>query len=100
MCEPVPTPTPPPFTTSGCCVEDPGVCKVVESSNACPVPPYFDYVADVSSCENVEVCNLPPPVTSVPTMNQWGLVATAVMLGLFSLITVRRGFRINNKENN
>jgi hypothetical protein len=38
-----------------------------------------------------------PPVTEVPTMSEWGLIATAVMLGIFSLFTVRRGFRINNK---
>ncbi|MGB2691423.1 MAG: IPTL-CTERM sorting domain-containing protein [Thermodesulfobacteriota bacterium] len=92
-----PTPTPIPITGQGCCVEDPGICHITETADACPVPPYFEYVSNVSSCENVAACEIPPPPTEVPTMSQWGLIATAVMLGLFSLLTVRRGFRINNK---
>ena len=94
-----PPPTNPPPTESpelGCCVEAQGLCDITLQSS-CSTPPNLDFMGIGTTCENVAACNLPPPVTEVPTMSQWGLIATAIMLGLFSLITVRRGFRINNK---
>ncbi|MCH7518088.1 MAG: IPTL-CTERM sorting domain-containing protein [Candidatus Dadabacteria bacterium] len=41
--------------------------------------------------------NPPPIIRNIPTISQWGMIATAVMIGLFGLLTVRRGFRIQNK---
>jgi len=96
---PVPTgtPIPTPAPGEGCCVEEPGVCSVTVPQ-ACPVPPNVEFLGEGVSCEGVEACNVPPPpVTEVPTMNEWGLIVTALMLGLFSLITVRRGFLKSNK---
>jgi hypothetical protein len=60
------------------------------------VPPNLEFLGEGTSCDGVEACGL-APVTEVPTMNEWGLIVTALMLGLFSLITVRRGFLKSNK---
>ena len=99
MCEPTPTPTPtstpPPVTIEGCCIESQGVCDLTEASG-CSVPPNIEFMGIGTICSDQPMCEMPP--TSVPTMNEWGLIATAVMLGLFGLFTVRRGFKINNKE--
>ncbi|MGB3727905.1 MAG: IPTL-CTERM sorting domain-containing protein [Thermodesulfobacteriota bacterium] len=95
---PTPTGTPPPteMPGTGCCVEAEGLCSIT-TPQSCSVPPNLEFLGIETNCENVAACNLPPPVTEVPTISEWGLIATAIMLGLFSLITVRRGFRINNK---
>jgi len=95
---PTATPIPTPAPGEGCCVEEPGVCSVTVPE-ACPVPPNLDFLGEGVSCDGVSACNVPPPpVTEVPTMNEWGLIVTALMLGLFSLITVRRGFFKSNKS--
>ncbi|MGB3365120.1 MAG: IPTL-CTERM sorting domain-containing protein [Thermodesulfobacteriota bacterium] len=104
LCVPPPTPTPTPTGTppptempgTGCCVEAEGLCSIT-TPQSCSVPPNLEFLGIDTNCENVAACNLPPQVTEVPTISEWGLIATALMLGLFSLITVRRGFRINNK---
>jgi len=96
LCAPTPTPTPIPINTEGCCVEAEGVCDITIQS-ACTVPPNMEFMGVGTNCNNVSACSLPPPVTEVPTMSQWGLIATAVMIGLFSLFTVRKGFKNNSK---
>ena len=42
------------------------------------------------SCSQVGICIDPSASRNVPSLSQWGLIALAGVLGLFSLIAIRR----------
>lgn len=76
----------------GCCVVRPGVCVDNLNSRDC-----FDEVEfgnfggniwnPGSSCDDTPPCDEP---TNVPTMNQWGFIALAGILGVIGLFMVIR----------
>jgi len=45
------------------------------------------------SCSEVQICNI--VISPIPTLNQWGLIAMAGLLGLFSLFIIIRRHRYN-----
>jgi len=82
FCEPSP---------QGCCVFGPGDCDITTAQQCTG-----EYQGDNTSCDNVAACQLPPPVISaVPTLSEWGLIAMAGLLGLFSLFIIVRRHRYN-----
>lgn len=79
--------TPPPG--EGCCVETEAVCSITTAEN-CPVPPNLEFLGIGSNCTDQNICNPIPPISSVPTLSQWGLIAMAGILGLVGFIMVIR----------
>ena len=90
----------------GCCVlpENPGLSLsnifdqildncVVETEALCNAQD-GDYQGDGVSCAEVPQC-LPAPARNVPTLGQWGLIAVAGLLGIYSLMMIRRKRAVN-----
>jgi hypothetical protein len=74
----------------GCCVVGDANCLNDQTEQECPVPPNVEWVED-AACSSVPQCDMPPPfVSNVPTISQWGMIAMAGLLGLFSLFIIMR----------
>ena len=71
----------------GCCIESQGSCSIT-TDEGCPVPPNEDFLGEGVSCADEERCQ--PTFLQVPTMGEWGLIVMAGLLGIFSLIILRR----------
>jgi hypothetical protein len=77
----------------GCCVIEPGVCEIT-TEGACAAED-GDYQGDGSFCEGNPECEVPIIPTNVPTIGQWGMIAMAGLLGIFSLFIIMRRHRYN-----
>ena len=75
----------------GCCVFGQNDCEGI-SALSCEVS---DGQFELASCEEVAECNINVVKTPIPTLNQWGLIAMAGLLGLFSLFIIIRRHRYN-----
>jgi len=73
----------------GCCVFYKNDCEDI-SALSCEVS---DGEFELASCSEVPICNV--VVSPIPTLNQWGLIAMAGLLGLFSLFIIIRRHRYN-----
>ena len=77
---------------TGCCQDSlaPPGCSVT-FADECPAQDFFVSDACLSNglCESVD----PPP--TVPTIGQWGMIAMAGLLGIFSLFIIMRRHRYN-----
>jgi len=72
----------------GCCIISKNDCEfitedVCDSLNG-------EYRGNGVVCSEVPECRVPPPTSAVPTISQWGMIAVAGMLGLFSLFVIIR----------
>ena len=83
--------TPPPG--EGCCVEAEGLCAIT-TAESCPVPPNLDFLGIGTNCTDEARCQLPPP-PAVPTLGEWGLIAVAGLLGIYSLVILNRRRKYN-----
>jgi len=77
FCEPPPT---------GCCVIEQGVCTITTEQDCNNQD--GDYQGDDTDCADNPMCMI--PTNNVPTLSQWGLIAMAGILGIVSLILLRR----------
>ncbi len=77
----------------GCCVLGQEDC-VVTTESSCNTQ-NGDYQGDGVACSSVDECQAPPFVSNVPTIGQWGMIAMAGLLGIFSLIIIMRRQRYN-----
>jgi hypothetical protein len=75
----------------GCCVFAPNDCYET-SEGACREQRGLFKGQDVL-CSEVAQCNI--VISPIPTLNQWGLIAMAGLLGLFSLFIIIRRHRYN-----
>jgi len=75
----------------GCCVFGPNDCGVI-SEEEC-LEERGDYEGDDVECSEVPICNV--VISPIPTLNQWGLIAVAGLMGLFSLFIIIRRHRFN-----
>lgn len=78
---------PPPV---GCCVIEQGVCEITTE-------PMCDdqggnYQGDDTVCDGNPMCVIP---NNVPTLNQWALIVVAGLLGIYSLVILRRRNKYN-----
>jgi IPTL-CTERM motif len=79
---------------TGCCVLAPEDC-IVTNEDSCGADG-GEYQGDGKSCDDVPECQPEPPiVTNVPTISQWGMIAMAGLLGIFSLLIIMRRHRYN-----
>ena len=72
----------------GCCVIEQGVCEVITEPSCDDQE--GDYQGDGTDCAGNPMCEEPVVVNNVPTLGQWGLIAVAGLLGIYSLIVMRR----------
>ena len=75
------------FSPEGCCVLGPLDC-IFTTAEACE----GDYQGNDSTCD-IKICTT--VISPIPTLNQWGLIAMAGLLGLFSLFIIIRRRRYN-----
>lgn len=75
----------------GCCVLGIEDC-VITTESSCDSQ-NGDYQGDGVSCDGIPECTA--PITMVPTIGQWGMIAMAGLLGLFSLFIIIRRHRYN-----
>ena len=75
----------------GCCVFGPNDCGVI-SEEEC-LEERGDFEGPDAECSEVRICNI--VISPIPTLNQWGLIAMAGLLGLFSLFIIIRRHRYN-----
>ena len=71
-------------------------CVITSGPFGCPLPGegnpvvFIDFFAD-SSCDlETGLCSGFDPVTQVPTLSEWGMIAMAGVLGLVGFMIVRR----------
>jgi len=81
----------------GCCVTGPNDCEGGLGWRACigdsqPQNDVQTWHLGVS-CSEVQICNI--AISPIPTLNQWGLIAMAGLLGLFGLFIIIRRHRYN-----
>ncbi len=65
-----------------------GVCEIT-TEGVCEAE-CGDYQGDGSFCEGNPECTAP-----IPTIGQWGMIAMAGLLGIFSLFIIMRRHRYN-----
>ncbi len=82
FCEPPPT---------GCCVIEQGVCDI-ETENECNNQG-GEWQGPDTMCGDNPQCVL--PTSQVPSISQWGMIAVAGLLGVYSLIMIRRRNKYN-----
>jgi len=82
---------PPPGT--GCCVIGPLDC--VQNQNADECGALGGTLDEGVSCVDIPECVPQPIVTNVPTISQWGMIAMAGLMGIFSLLIIMRRHRYN-----
>jgi len=75
------------FAPLGCCVFGPNDCDELTEEGCSLEGGRFE--GDNVQCSDVPECNV-QVVTAVPTLNQWGLIAVAGLLGFFSLFIIIR----------
>ncbi|MCH7950935.1 MAG: IPTL-CTERM sorting domain-containing protein [Candidatus Dadabacteria bacterium] len=79
----------------GCCQEEGPMCSLtnMEDCSGTWVPD------DTCTTEGPDtgICNslIPPIISNVPTIGQWGMIAMAGLLGIFSLFIIMRRHRYN-----
>lgn len=66
---------------------------VVETESACQNQGGA-YQGDGVSCDTVPECQI-APIADIPTIGQWGMIAMAGLLGIFSLFIIMRRHRYN-----
>lgn len=77
----------------GCCqyegLEGQQTCFQTEGPQACPqfFEPFVGFF-DNQECTDSGVCTVPE--RAVPTMSEWGMIATAGVLGIIGFIAIRR----------
>jgi len=76
---------------TGCCVFAPNDCGEISEVECLEQRGRFEG-PDVA-CSEVAQCNI--VISPIPTLNQWGLIAMAGLLGLFSLFIIIRRHRYN-----
>lgn len=76
---------------TGCCVFGENDC--FETTQGECMDQGGEYRGDFVECSEVPICNVIP--SQVPTLSQWGLIAMAGLLGLFSLFIIARRQRYN-----
>lgn len=71
----------------GCCVIEPGECVQNTTSRGC-----FDSEIGIAWNPGVECAQVAEcvPQSNVPTLNEWGLIAMAGILGIVGFIVMRR----------
>jgi hypothetical protein len=86
---------------SGFCEPPPQGCCVIGVDN-CPITTEGecatdggDYQGDNTICDGIPECEAPIIPTNVPTIGQWGMIAMAGLLGIFSLFIIMRRHRYN-----
>ena len=92
---------------AGCCFLDPGdevalanravdPNKCVETTSIMCNELGGAFQGEGTMCtEFPDECNEVPPTMNVPTLSQWGLIATAGLLGIFSLLVIMRRQKYN-----
>jgi len=65
-----------------CCLPD-GSCEDGTSISCVGVG---DFQGDMSECSNVEC----PQPLSVPTIGQWGMILSALLLGFYAVLRLRK----------
>jgi len=75
----------------GCCVFGPNDCSEI-SEQQCELQEGL-FEGPGSECSEIPICNV--VASPIPTLNQWGLIAVAGLLGLFSLFIIIRRHRYN-----
>ena len=85
-----------PRNLTGCCVFGPDDCGQLTPDDCESVGDFTEIGVD---CSEVAECNIPPKppivISPIPTIGQWGLIAMAGLLGLFSLFIMIRRHRYN-----
>jgi len=79
------------FAPLGCCVFEPNDCDELTEQGCTLEDGRFE--GDNVQCSEVPICNI--VVSPIPTLNQWGLIAMAGLMGLFSLFIIIRRHRYN-----
>jgi len=81
-------------TLVGCCVIGPNECEGDLGWRDCLYLNTTGKIWNVEvSCSEVQICNI--AISPIPTLNQWGLIAMAGLLGLFGLFIIIRRHRYN-----
>ncbi len=71
----------------GCCVVEPGDCLDNEGSRSCFDGEHGIFWHPGTACEQVRECLNP---RNVPTLNEWGLISMAGILGIVGFMVMRR----------
>ena len=66
-----------------CCLSD-GSCEEGPSISCAA-----DFQGAETECSNVE-CPQPAPTVIVPTMGQWGMILSALLLGFYAVLRLRK----------
>lgn len=79
----------------GCCqysFDGQASCLEVEQAFFCPKPEVGEFIEFYENqvCTQSGACAAPSAVRAVPTLSEWGMIATAGVLGLIGFIVIRR----------
>ena len=74
----------------GCCVIEEGICEdeIIRGNCFNDQGEGAEFWVFQEACSNVPACE--PRERPIPTFSQWGLIALAVVLGIFGFIAIRR----------
>jgi len=84
---------------TGCCaIVSPISCNEGITETVCEGTSGFvtgDWQQGTQTCNSLFQCTPEPIITNVPTIGQWGMIAMAGLLGIFSLFIIMRRHRYN-----
>lgn len=94
----------PPITDSDCCFSHEGTgCDDAQCEDTiCSFDKFCCVEGWDLECEQEalagcsDICG-PRPISNIPTLNEWALIALAATLGLFSLVVIRRRYALKAK---
>jgi len=82
-----------PGGAQGCCVIAEDDCSGPTDYATCAFEAGGTYWFEGSDCSEVSMCSAAPgPVlnTTIPTLNEWGLIIVTVLLGIAGLLVIRK----------